>query len=149
MPSLQITGPLLLPDEEEPADDELAAGAAGAAGAALDAALPVEVVPAEADLLMPPCPLQAPRPPCGEVVPSLQTTAPEVLCANEGAGAASSTPASATPPIRPVSFVRSMCSSPSDYRLFSLLSEYPKRCAGGTRRRAPATSRRGADVVRL
>jgi hypothetical protein len=62
-----------------------AAGGVGAgfaagvdAGAALAAAAPpVEPPPAAAAvaaLSIPPCPLQDPRPPCGEVVPSLQVT---------------------------------------------------------------------------
>lgn len=107
VPSLHVTAPLPLLADAEPDDDE------PAAGAAVDSALLPEVAPAEADLLMPPCPLQAPRPPCGEVVPSLHTTGLEVLCANEGAGAANSTTANATLPARPMSFVRFICSSPS------------------------------------
>jgi len=147
VPSLHVTGPLLLPEDAgEPADDELAAGAAGAA---VDAALPVEAAPAEADLLMPPCPLQAPRPPCGEVVPSLQTTGVEVLCASEGTGAASIRPASAAPPITPISLVRVICSFslrvpliiPLVRILQSLRRRYGAPCAGNAGRRP--------NVVRL
>jgi hypothetical protein len=101
VPSLQGTGPLLLEEPllpEEPleaAEDELAAGADVAAGA--------EAAAAEADLFTPPCPLQAPRPPCGEVVPSLQVTGPllEVLCAAAMPGAASTAVANTAPHIRP------------------------------------------------
>jgi hypothetical protein len=58
-----------------------AAAAAGAAGAgALAGAAPL--------LLMPPWPLQAPRPPFGEVVPSLQGTGPVPVLAVAGAAAA-------------------------------------------------------------
>jgi hypothetical protein len=63
-----------------------AAGAAAAAGAAV-------LLPAEADLSIPPWPLQAPRPPCGDVVPSLQVTGllagVLVSCASATPGAAS------------------------------------------------------------
>jgi len=64
VPSLQITSP---PRLEVPLpEDALVSAGAAAAGAA---------VPADADLLTPPCPLQAPRP-AREVVPSLQITVP-------------------------------------------------------------------------
>ena len=84
MPSLQTTGPPLAEDEAA-----AVAGAAAAAGAAAGA-----VPPLEAALFTPPWPLQAPRPPWGEVVPSLQTTAPlplegaELAAAGAAAGAA-------------------------------------------------------------
>ena len=83
MPSLQTTGPPLAEDEAA-----AVAGAAAAAGAAAGA-----VPPLEAALFTPPWPLQAPRPPWGEVVPSLQTTVPplegaELAAAGAAAGAA-------------------------------------------------------------
>ena len=64
--------PVIVPPVIVPAAGAMvvAGAAAGAAGAAAGAAALL------ADLLMPPCPLQAPRPPCGEVVPSLQVTGP-------------------------------------------------------------------------
>jgi hypothetical protein len=113
---LQVTGPPLPdvdPDDVDP-EEAVLAGAAGAAAAG--AALPAELVEAEADLLMPPCPLQAPRPPCGDVVPSLQTTGVEVLCANDTVGVVNTRPASATH-TTPLSFVRSICSLPLKVRL--------------------------------
>jgi len=70
VPSLQVTGPLPDPDEDAAA---VAAGAAAAGAAALPA--PPELA-AAADLFTPPWPEQAPRPPCGEVLPSLQVTGP-------------------------------------------------------------------------
>src|SRR5262249_43835601 len=131
------------------AEDEALDDVELAAGAAVDSPPLAEVAPAEADLLMPPCPLQAPRPPCGEVVPSLHTTGLEALCAWEGAGAASSAPARAATPISPVNLVRVICSSSSRVPLIIQMSEYSKRCARGTRRRAAATRANAADVVRL
>ena len=80
MPSLQTTAPPLA-DAEAPA-------AAGAAAAAAGAAAAGAVPPLEAALFTPPWPLQAPRPPWGEVVPSLQTTAPPPLEGAELAAAA-------------------------------------------------------------
>jgi hypothetical protein len=57
-------------------------------------------------LLMPPCPLQAPRPPCGEVVPSLHTTGLlEASWADDTAGAASNAAASTAPTARACSLV--------------------------------------------
>jgi hypothetical protein len=87
--------PLLPVAPLEAAEDELAAGADVAAGA--------EAPAAEADLFTPPCPLQAPRPPCGEVVPSLQVTGAlvEVLCAPAMPGAVSAALANTAPHIRP------------------------------------------------
>jgi hypothetical protein len=116
---LQVTGPLELLLEAAAAGAAgaaaagAAAAAAGAAGAAADAAV--------ADLLMPPWPLQAPRPPCGEVVPSLHVTGPlELLlaagvvaaCASETAGAAASAAAHSAPHTKPLSFARFMSRSP-------------------------------------
>jgi hypothetical protein len=69
---LQVTGPLLAEDPLLPVEAALAAGAAADAAAGA-------LVPLEADLFTPPWPLQAPRPPCGEVVPSLQVTGPLLL----------------------------------------------------------------------
>ena len=77
VPSLQTTGPPLVEDEAD-----AAAGAVAAAGAAAGA-----VPPLEAALFTPPCPLQAPRPECVEVVPSLQTTGPPPLEGEELAAA--------------------------------------------------------------
>jgi hypothetical protein len=94
----------------------LPAGAA-AAGAVVDAPVAgaLLVVLVEADLLMPPCPLQAPRPPCGEVVPSLQVTGVlDVSCAKETTGAASSAAASIAPQTRPLEFVSFICSAPRE-----------------------------------
>lgn len=111
MPSLQVTEPLLL---EELLDEEevLAAGAAAASGAAL------AVPPAAADLLMPPCPLQAPRPPCGDVVPSLQVTGPLVLlCAAAGPGAASSVAVSAAALIKALSLAQFIAVPPCEVPL--------------------------------
>jgi hypothetical protein len=91
-------------------DFELAAAAGAAAAvvaaAAAGAVVPAELVPPEADLLMPPWPLQAPRPPCGEVVPSLQVTGPPLaedplLAVDEvpAAGAAADAAAGAAAPL--------------------------------------------------
>jgi hypothetical protein len=62
----------------EPAAAAVAAvvGAAAAGAVLAGAVLAAVLVLAEADLLIPPWPLHAPRPPCGEVVPSLQVTGP-------------------------------------------------------------------------
>jgi hypothetical protein len=121
VPSLQVTGPLLL--EAPLAEEELlAAGAAAAAGASV-----LVDAPAEADLLMPPCPLQAPRPPCGEVVPSLQVTGPLVLlCANEGAGAAISVAARAAALIKALSLTQFIAVPPCEVPLVVKESEYSK-----------------------
>jgi hypothetical protein len=94
VPSLQVTVPPLL---------LVPAGAA--AGAAVVAA-------PEADLLMPPCPLQAPRPPCGEVLPSLQVTGPAVSCAEAMTGSASSVAASTAPHIEALQVIPFMAGSP-------------------------------------
>ena len=113
---LQVTGPLelLLEADAAGAAGAAAAGAAGAAaGAAADAAV--------ADLSMPPWPLQEPRPPCAEVVPSLQVTGPlELLLAagvvaawaRETAGAAASAAAHSAPHTKPLSFAMFMSRSP-------------------------------------
>jgi hypothetical protein len=100
VPSLQVTGPELDPDAGALelavvlGALELAAAAAGAA-ALPPAALAVAV------LSTPPCPLQAPRPACAEVVPSLQIGGGaellSVACDSETAGSASSTASSSTP----------------------------------------------------
>src|SRR5579864_9564007 len=89
-----------------------AAGAAGAgaAGAAAGAAGVSGVAPAEADLLIPPWPLQAPRPPCGEVVPSLHVTGPleagaAVLWALVRPGAVPSAAINSAPQIKPLKFL--------------------------------------------
>jgi hypothetical protein len=119
VPSLQVTAP---PLELPPVAvlEELAAGAAaGAAAAGAAGAAAAEL--AEADLSMPPCPLQAPRPPCGDVVPSLQVTGLlELLlaaCARVTAGAAPSAAAHSAPQIKPWSLASFMSRSPlmSDY----------------------------------
>jgi FAD:protein FMN transferase len=94
VPSLQATGAA-----DVPAEGAAAAGAAAgvaaeeAAGAEAEAA-PPDVVPplavpaADFDLSMPPCPLQAPRPPWGEGLPSLQVTGVSLVpCAAAGAPA--------------------------------------------------------------
>jgi len=72
-----MTGPLALEEPLLPADPELAAAAGASVLAELEA-LP-ELAPAVADLLTPPWPRQAPRPPCAAVVPSLQMTGPPAL----------------------------------------------------------------------
>lgn len=56
--------------------DEDGAGAAGAGAAVEEALLVPALLPAAADLLTPPWPRQAPRPPCAAVVPSLHVTGP-------------------------------------------------------------------------
>jgi len=96
VPSLQTTAPA-------PADgEELAAVGAGAGAAAAGALAEL----AEADLLIPPCPLQAPRPPCGEVVPSLHTTGLlDASWADDTAGAASNAAASMAPRAKVFNFV--------------------------------------------
>src|SRR5579862_1671902 len=108
-----------------------AAGAAGAAGVA-------GVAPAGADLLIPPWPLQAPRPPCGEVVPSLQATGPleaaaAVLWAPERPGAVPSAAINSAPQIKPLKFLTLI------FRLLKAEScpgrqNTPIPCAWGTRR---------------
>jgi hypothetical protein len=113
VPSLQTTGPPL--PEDEPLVAAGAAPAAGAAGAAVAGAAAAAVLPLEAALFTPPCPLQAPRPPCGEVVPSLHVTGPlDASCADKNPGAASSAAVSNTVRMSPSSlvFARFMCSSP-------------------------------------
>jgi hypothetical protein len=99
----------------------LLAGAAAAAGA-VDAAGAgaVLLVLVEADLLMPPCPLQAPRPPCGDVVPSIQVTGGllEVSCAKETTGDASSVAASIAPQTRPLELVTFIAVLRGSDRLF-------------------------------
>jgi hypothetical protein len=102
VPSLQVTvpPPLLVP---------AGAAADAAAGAAAGAAV---VAAPEADLLMPPCPLQAPRPPCGEVLPSLQVTGPAVSCAEAMTGSASSVAASTAPHIEALQVITFMAGSP-------------------------------------
>ena len=68
--------------EEEEEEEDFGAIAieedgAGVAGAALDEALlEPPLLAAPADLLTPPWPLQAPRPACDALVPSLQVTPP-------------------------------------------------------------------------
>jgi hypothetical protein len=85
--------------------------------------LAAAALPLEADLSTPPCPLQAPRPPCAAVVPSLQVTGPllEVLpllvpvlvvCACDSPGAASSATASSMPPAMTLGLVIVICKSP-------------------------------------
>jgi hypothetical protein len=111
VPSLQVTVAAV----------EVLAGAA-AAGGVLDAAGAgaVLLVLVEADLLMPPCPLQAPRPPCGDVVPSIQVTGVllEVSCAKETTGAASSAATSIAPQTRPLEFVTFIAVLRGSDRLF-------------------------------
>jgi hypothetical protein len=127
VPSLQVTGPLLVDDEAL-----LAAGAAAAGAAAgwLELVLPA------ADLLMPPWPLHAPRPPCGDVVPSLQVTGPlELLWASARVGAASSAAASTAAQVRPVNFEDFMCRSPSEPADVPRPREYSNHLRGGTARR--------------
>jgi hypothetical protein len=109
VPSLQVTVP-----EPDAADDaEVAAPAAGAGAASEPEA--EALAPADADLSIPPCPEQAPRPPWGEVVPSLQVTEPLValeVCAEETTGPASSAAANIAPHIKPLNFAIFICSSP-------------------------------------
>ena len=127
MPSLQTTGPLPLEGEE------LAAAGVAAPALAAEGALAELPLAAEADLFTPPWPLQAPRPPWGEVVPSLQTTGPlDVPCADETIGTASSAAANTTLKVMPFSlvFVRSIAVIPF---------ELPLRFPGG---RIPESPRR-------
>jgi hypothetical protein len=86
VPSLQTTGPEDEDEEAAAAEPLAAAGASAAEGAAAGAAAGA-VPPLEAALLIPPWPLQAPRPECVEVVPSLQTTAPAPVDGEELAAA--------------------------------------------------------------
>ncbi|HEX4387860.1 MAG TPA: hypothetical protein VH109_04485, partial [Steroidobacteraceae bacterium] len=91
LPSLQVTlEPLLL--------ELVLAGAA-----ALEEPEALVLVVLVADLLTPPCPLQAPRPPL-DVLPSLQVTVALVSWAAQIAGAANSVPANKTPSVRPLMF---------------------------------------------
>ncbi len=112
VPSLQVT--VAEPDAAE--DAELAAPAAGAAAAGAASEPEADVLaPADADLSIPPWPEQAPRPPWGEVVPSLQVTVPLValeVCAEEITGPASSAAANIAPHIKPLNFAIFICSSP-------------------------------------
>jgi len=132
VPSLHTTGPPPLEDEELAADGAAAGAAAGAAGGA--AAAPAEL--AEADLLMPPWPLQAPRPPCGEVLPSLHTTGVlEASCADKSAGAASIAAArhAVTVSASSAFLTTFMCSSPLPrHRRAFCQREYPNQSTGGT-----------------
>jgi hypothetical protein len=108
VPSLQVTMAAVAVLAGAAAAGAAAAGAAGAAAGLV-------ALVGEADLLMPPCPLQAPRPPCGDVVPSIQVTgALEVSCAQLITGAASSAAVSIAPQTRPLEFVTFICSAPRE-----------------------------------
>jgi hypothetical protein len=115
VPSLQVTGALEEDEEDEELEDvpDEAAVLEPEAGAAepeepLAAALAV--------LSTPPWPLQAPRPLCVAVEPSLQTglgavlllelvlVLPLVLCASDSAGAASSAAANTAPHVKRLKF---------------------------------------------
>jgi hypothetical protein len=102
VPSVQVTVPPLL---------LVLAGAAAGAGAGAGAGAAAVAAP-EADLLMPPCPLQAPRPPCGEVLPSLQVTGLPVSCAEAMRGSASTVAASTAPHIEALEVITFMAGSP-------------------------------------
>jgi hypothetical protein len=129
VPSLQTTAPLPLDGEE------LAAGAAAGAEAGVGALPAPALLLVEADLFTPPCPLHAPRPPCGEVVPSLHTTGPvEVLCAEEIAGAVSSAAASRTLMAVSLDFIlmRLIAVLPFEPCIIPRRAEYRNHSAGGT-----------------
>lgn len=125
---MQVTPPL---DEEE--DDE-EAGAIEPdelleellAGAELP-----ELAAAVADLSTPPWPLQAPRPACVAVLPSLQTgSAVLVVCDRASGGANASATASAAPQVRE-DFTFFICSSPARSTAYYGISEYRKLVDGG------------------
>jgi hypothetical protein len=119
VPSLQVT---VVPELLELDELEAAAGALAAAGASAGVALPDE-----ADLLTPPWPLHAPRPPF-EVVPSLQVTVvPElVACAIAPTGAPSRAIEAAAPQMKPQSFATFMWNTPRTNRVVVEGSEYSK-----------------------
>jgi hypothetical protein len=123
VPSLQVTvaAPPEL-DEPEALELELAAGAALAPLdplELLELLLPLEPLAAAAVafLSIPPWPLQAPRPPCGDVVPSLQVTGLLAVllllsCARLNPGAVSHAAVSSAPPSKPLSFMEFIDVSP-------------------------------------
>jgi hypothetical protein len=101
-----------------------AAGVAGAAGAAVAAPVP-------AALFTPPCPLQAPRPLCVAVVPSLHTgfvavlsVLLPVLCASDPADAPSSAAANTAAHIKPLNFASFIGRSPLRHAVFFAPAEY-------------------------
>jgi hypothetical protein len=131
VPSLQVTGPLEELEEEEPElleveEPEVEAPAELAAGALLE-----EPLAALADLSTPPWPLQAPRPACVAVVPSLQTGAGVELsvdCDSEIVGLNSRDAVSAAPNVR---CLRCICSSPLRGTAYFGLAEYRNMLRGG------------------
>ena len=90
-----------------------------------------------ADLLTPPWPLQAPRPPL-DVLPSLQVTVVLVSWAAQIAGAANSAPANRAPSVRSLMFFTFICSAPANARVSSQWSEYRNTPAPGYRTTACA-----------
>jgi hypothetical protein len=132
-PSLHVT--LAVPLEEL-----LAAGAGPAAGGAAAVVLPLVVLGAVlADLLTPPWPLHAPRPPL-ELEPSLQVTW-VASCAETMTGIASSAAASSAPDAKTLMFATFICSSPREPPLilgtFRILQSPPgryRRPRGGRKR---------------
>src|SRR4029077_445570 len=119
------------------------------AGAAARAA-PALALLADADLLTPPCPLHAPRPPCAAVVPSLHATGFALLsCAVETAGAAIMAATHIAPHITVLSFAIFMCFLPkatagSDGGPFQGRQEYRNPRGGGISRQR-SCSRIGSD----
>jgi hypothetical protein len=128
VPSLQVTPPLAAEEDDDedgavvPDEllEELLAGAE----------LP-ELAAAVADLSTPPWPLQAPRPACVAVLPSLQTgSAVLVVCDRATAGASDSATTSAAPQVRG-NFTFFICSSPERSTAYYGISEYRKLIDGG------------------
>jgi hypothetical protein len=107
------------------------AAAAGAAAAPVLAAGAAAVPPVPAALFTPPCPLQAPRPLCVAVVPSLHTglvavlsVLPPLLCASDAGGAPSSAAANTVAHIKPLNFASFIDRSPLTHAVFLVRAEY-------------------------
>lgn len=84
-----------------------------------------------ADLSTPPWPLQAPRPACVAVLPSLQTgSGALVLCDRASPGASNSAPAASAAQVRG-NVTLFICSSSTRSTAYYGISEYRKRLAGG------------------
>lgn len=139
VPSLQGTAPVLLAVVEAAVVEAVAAGAGTAVAVA-----------AGADLLMPPWPLQAPLPPCGEVEPSLQVTAPllemelEVAAAGaivaDGAACWPATAADLFTPPWPLQAPRPLWElDPSLQVTVAMLASWALESAGAASSAAPST----------
>lgn len=136
VPSLQGTAPVLLAVVDAAAVEAVAGAAAAVA--------------AGADLLMPPWPLQAPLPPCGEVEPSLQVTAPllemelEVAAAGaivaDGAACWPATAADLFTPPWPLQAPRPLWElDPSLHVTVVMLASWALESAGAASSAAPST----------